>query len=313
MAHQSAMILEGDDLKAQGMTKRAVLVAAAEVGCSVSSRQFERWVELGWIPKARRHTSGYKGGVQGRYPASTVQTVIRMCEFLRHSKVLEAAGLWAWYMDCPVPSATAKRALYEGLREMWRTLYDPPRRSAHPAPDDRIDALAFRYRYHARKLVGGTASDAYRMAYYVLTLAGGRRAELDLDDLVSTLSGRVRENMRQFGVKAPAIELPPEAKVAMRRLTAPSLSRAVRYATVESLEEARRYLRSHTQVVGTLMLFTGRLVPTSEPERVRETFVGLMPIFVAGIILFQRSDPDLLARLPADPPEVGVSPPGDRR
>lgn len=183
------------------------------------------------------------------YPANTLSTIIALCEFLLHSKDLEAAGVWAWYMDCPVPPTTVKRVLSGRLHRMWRKLHGPSRQGTQTTSDDRVDSLAYRYRYPARKLVGGTAQDAYRVVYNVLALVAGKKGELDLDGLVHNLSKRLGKNISQFGLEPPAIEVPADFRLAMRQLTPASLSRAIRRADVTSLEAARRFLGSRKQLL----------------------------------------------------------------
>lgn len=278
-----------------------MLSAAAEAGCRVTSRQFERWVEWGLIPKAERRSGGYGKGVAGLYAADALRTVKVLCEFLKHSKDLGSAGLWAWYQDCPVPSDTAKRLLLASLAESRRELRQSLRRKTRLSASERVDNLAYRYRYRARKLVGGKGEDAYRVAQQVLAVAAGLKSDRDLGSLVDALVTRLRDRLRGFGVEVSGEDLPTDIRTGLRRLSVASLTKTVRNATPGTLEEAKRFLRAHTQVVGTVLVLSGILSPLDDSPRVAQVFVNALPVFIAGVILLGSLRPDMLAALPADP------------
>lgn len=290
------------------LAKKDVLRAVRKRG--ISSRQIDRWIAHGLLPQTDRRSPGYKGGVRGYLPAEVVKTAVTLSEFLRQTEDLDAAGRWAWWLDCPVPPSTVRQVLYRPFRENWRDLRRSRRIRTRADKEARIDSIADRYRYRVRRLVGGNGQHAYQVAYQLLALAARSKTDQDLTFLLDSLRRRIEDSIRGFGTELTTVDFSAEFVKAVSRLSLPLLARTIRKATSEELEGAKEFLKSHLQVVVVAMLLSGFISPASEPRDAIRVLVNQLPIFIAGVILLQQFMPDALVAMPPDPPELAVPQPG---
>ncbi len=273
-----------------------LIKSAGQVGYPITPRQIERWVERGLLLSDRR-SQGYGAGVNAYYP---YETALALAKFLQNIDDLDGAGLWAWYQGCPVPKQTPKRLLYGKLKALWREVRRPPRQKTRGDRADRVHALAWRYRYRIRRLVGGTGDQAYGVAHQLLALVARLKDEKDTKSLLDSLMQRFYDRITQLGAEIPRPQTPPELLDWFEDLNVAALARVIRKAKPEEIEEAKFYLKAHLKLVTSVLVISGLVSPVDEPVKAVRTFVNQLPQLIAGILLLRERNRKILEALPAD-------------
>lgn len=286
------------------LNKPGLIKALRKAACPLTSRQVERLVERGLLPSVRE-SGGYKGGVHASYPLETAAEISR---FLREADDLETAGLWAWYQGCPVPESMPKRLLYSSIKESWRRFRPASRPRTRGRRADHLDEFAWRSRFRARRLTGGTGLDAYNVVYQLLAVVTRLKENKGTDGegeedpavLLDSLTDKLYQNIERLGVELKRTPPSQELVSWVESLNAPMLARVIRKATPQTLEEARIFLKSHLRLTAVVLVLSGLISPIDEPAKVRRVMANQLPMLVAGVLLFREFGPDFLAAMPTD-------------